>query len=336
MGTMTNWADFWLKTARRCFPDLPLYLVTGGDGAPRLGADFTAQARLAAHYRAGIRITNLSDDYLSSFVVTRLMSSACRFYAADYSTEEAAINSEAGVVMRIFDAAASGAVGIYFKRLIGLGYDQYTRTFVPAGRPASAAVQFGENLRYLQRRRPVIDLAVFYPAGAIKIKPARQQALFHFWMRLRTALDFDLINERMISDGVLAAYRFFILDDNFLESDAVCHTLRHWIQAGGILLVTQEASRAGPLFEPQPPGVVMELSGLKIYQSGSGYAGVLKKGVNKTACLSEACFNRNGKFPWPPIQYPVVKRKGMFYARVGEDWLVYDSRKHLIRLENDR
>lgn len=331
MGAMTNWAEFWLKTARDCFPDSPVGLVTGGNGAPELGADFTAQAKLAARYRAGIRITNLTDDYPASFVRTRLISAACRFYGVDYSTEEAAINSSAGVVMRIFDAATSGAAGIYFKRLIGLGYDKYTNTFVPAGEPSASAVHFKENRRYLQRRHPVIDLAVFYPAGALRRQPAKQQALFHFWMRLRAALDFDLADERMLADGALTVYRFAVLHEDYPESDAVCHAIRAWIRAGGVLWITPNSSRAWTVLERGLAAkLVLADSERKVYQSARGYIGLPQRCGNETAVLSEAYFNRHEKYPWPPAQGPAITRKGVFYGRTTDGCLTYDSRNHSI------
>jgi hypothetical protein len=337
MGSMTNLAEFWLKTARRCFPNVPVNLVTGGNGGPRLGADFTAQAKLAARYQAGIRITNQTDDYLSSFVLTRLMSSACRFYGADYSTEEAAINSDTGIVMRIFDAATSGAASIYFKRLIGLGYDKYTRTFVPAGEPASSAVNFKDNLRYLQQRRPMVDMAVFYPSRAIKIQAAMQQPFFHFLMRLREAFDFDLIDERMVTDEALAAYRFFVLRGDTLAGDTICSTIRSWIQAGGILMLAPDSSYSWSILEQSLVAkLVFADSGGKVYQIGNGYVGLPERFENGITFLSEAYFNQNGKFPWLSAQDPVVKRKGVFYGCAADDCLYYDSRKHSIRLESSQ
>jgi len=337
LGSMTNWAEFWLKIARRCFPDLPVYLVTGGNGGPRLGADFTAQAKLAARYQAGIRITNQTDDYLSSFVLTRLMSSACRFYGADYSTEEAAISSETGIVMRIFDAATSGATSIYFKRLIGLGYDRYTRTFVPAGEPASSAANFKDNLRYLQQRRPMVDMAVLYPSRAIKIQAAIQQPVFHFLMRLREALDFDLIDERMVTDKALAAYRFFVLRGDNLAGDTICSTIRAWVQAGGILWLTPNSSHTWSMLEQSPAAkLVFADSGGKVYQIGNGYVGLPERFENEITFLSKAYFNRNGKFPWLRAQDPVVGSKGVFYGRAPDNCLYYDSLKHSIRLESSQ
>lgn len=335
MGAMTDWAEFWLKTACQCFPDVPVSLVTGGDSTPRLGADFSAQAKLAAHYHSGIRITNQTNDYLTSFVLTRLMSAACRFYGADYSTEEAAINSATGIVMRVFDATTSGAASIYFKRLIGLGYDQYTNTFVPAGEPASSAINFKENRKYLLRRRPMIDVAVFYPSRAFRIQPAKRHTLFNFWMRLRAALDFDLVDEQMITDGALMAYRFFVLHEDRPEGDLVYNAFQEWIQAGGVLWITPRSCCAWAGLVRQPNvKLVLADSGCKVYRNQKGYLGLLEKCGDETTSLSEAYFNQQNKYPWPPAQHPVAGSRGIFYSRTAEGFVYYDSRNHLIRLGN--
>jgi phage tail protein X len=336
-GSMTGWAELWLKTARRYFPDLPLYLVTGGNGAPKLGADFTAQAGLAARYRAGIRITNQTDDYPSSFALTRLASAACRFYGAGYSTEEAAINSKEGVVMRIFDAATSGASSVYFKRLVGLGYDKYTGTFVADGEPAPSAAEFSKNKVYLRQGRPLVDLAVFYPAGAIRIQPARCQVLFHFWMRLRAALDFDLVDERMVADGALASYRFFVLRGDGRKGGRTGDLIAAWMRAGGILLVARDSAGAWPIHEKLPDATLVSAdSSCKVYRGGAGYAAVLEQSKNETAVLSGAYFNLAGKYPWPPAKNHAAGQKGVFFGRTADGLLAYDSRNHAIRFEKNQ
>ena len=40
VSSMTEWMEFWLAAARKYIPDLPLYIVTGGDGNPMTGANF--------------------------------------------------------------------------------------------------------------------------------------------------------------------------------------------------------------------------------------------------------------------------------------------------------
>jgi len=119
--SMTKWVEFSLLTARKYFKDISIYVVTGGDGNPMQGSDFFAQAKVSAKYRAGIRVTSLSDNYPESFFLSNPAISACRFYKTYFETEEALLHNPAGITMRLFDAVSSGAKGIYFKNLIGYG-----------------------------------------------------------------------------------------------------------------------------------------------------------------------------------------------------------------------
>ena len=337
MDSMTKWSEFWLKTARHHIPDLPVTLVTGGNGGPRMGADFTAQAKLAGRYDSGMRITNQTDDYLSSFVITRLMSAACRYYGADYSTEEAAINSETGIIMRIFDAATSGASSIYFKRLIGLGYDKYTRTFVPSGELSSSAVNFEKYEYYLQQRRPVVDIAVFYPSRAIKIQESIQHPLFDFLQRLRETFDYDLIDERMVIDEALSAYRFFVLSGDNLVNGTVCSSIQAWIRGGGILWVPQNSNNTWHMLEHNSDVTLGTAAPIeKVYKIEKGYVVVSGKDENEITLLTEFYFNQNGKYPWQPTQVSVIPQKGVFYSRVEDDRLIYDSSENSIRFESSQ
>ena len=43
-GSMTEYVDFWMKTARKYFPDTTLYLCTGGIETPEHGSLFSDQA----------------------------------------------------------------------------------------------------------------------------------------------------------------------------------------------------------------------------------------------------------------------------------------------------
>jgi hypothetical protein len=88
--SMTAYARFWLAAAREFFPQTEIYLCTGGDMAPEHGSDFSAQAKAAAQYQAGIRITNEASSFTQNVALTRLVASACRHYGAYFGHEPAA------------------------------------------------------------------------------------------------------------------------------------------------------------------------------------------------------------------------------------------------------
>jgi hypothetical protein len=207
LDSMTGWLDLWLKTARKYFPDTKIYFTTGGTGNPVLGADFVNQVKTAKKYGAGVRITNQTNDYAQSFILTRLVSSACRFYDTFFTTEEEGILQTAdGVTMRIFDAITSGADGFYCKNIISQGWLYAIEEKIPVGQLTLGAKNLEKYLNLLEVQKPIIKTAVFLPNTLIAFNSSLISSLFNKCAKLRDALDFDLVDEEMIKDGALEEY----------------------------------------------------------------------------------------------------------------------------------
>jgi hypothetical protein len=236
--SMTRWAKHWIKSASSHFAGPSIYLVTGGDGEPWLGADFSAQVAVAAKFGAGVRITNHSDHYADSFARSRLVTSASKYYRAFFTTEEAGVNSAAGVTMRVFDALSSGAAGLYCKGLMGIGHDPCSGRSSPYG----GITEGGRNLQrfrtYLRVSAPLTNVAVLYPNTSIAVRPAILPTLHFQCARLRALLDFDLADENMIRDGCLDNYRFLVLLAGDLLRRGTIEKVEDWIRSGGILIST--------------------------------------------------------------------------------------------------
>jgi hypothetical protein len=242
VDSMTNWAEFWLKTARRCFPLQSIYLVTGGEGEPMLGADQCAQTKLAARYGAGIRATNQTDTYTDSFIRTRLIASASRNYGSYFTTEEAGVNCSTGVTMRIFDAVSSGAKGTYFKSLIGTGREECGRTALAPGIPTEGAENLRRHIGLFELGKPTIDIAVLYSQTTIRLLPLTLDGFYNWCARLRNQLDFDLVDETMVSDGLLTNYRYLVLGCGGWLPSKIIKAISEWIQSGGVLVAGRHTS----------------------------------------------------------------------------------------------
>lgn len=237
LDSMTNWAEFWLKTARKYFPDVKIYLVTGGTGNPISGADFSQQVKVAAKYKAGIRITNQTNDYKQSFILTRLVATAARFYNSYFVTEEEAVlQSSQGVIMRIFDALSSGAKGIYCKNFISIEGDPCLKENLPVGEVTGAGKELAKNLHHFTTEEPIVKIAVFFPNSSISLNPAIITVFYNKCALLRDIFDFDLIDERMIRDGILKKYQFFITLDGSISAGEVSTKIKEWIEKGGIII----------------------------------------------------------------------------------------------------
>ncbi len=148
-SAMTEWAIFWVKAARAVFPKTEIYLCTGGDGNPMLGADFTEQTAAIAKLGAGVRITNEGSDYAANFTLTREVATATRLYHTFCGFEPASAVNAGGVVARIYNATASGARQLH----------EYAPNIL--GQASEPLANLRKYLPNLVPRRPRIQLALY-------------------------------------------------------------------------------------------------------------------------------------------------------------------------------
>lgn len=335
-ASMTDWADFWLRTARRYFPAERMYLVTGGEGEPFLGGDLAAQARLAAGWNAGIRITNQSDDYGESFARTRLISAASRQYGCYFTTEEAGMSKPEGVTMRIFDAVTSGADGLYCKSLIGIGHDVCTGRDQPHGEITKG----GENLRqaghHLLKLSPILNVAVLFPNSSIFLRAGILASLYSRCARLRASVDFDLVDENMISDACLDKYRFLVSFVGNLLRRNTLDGISDWIGKGGVFIASAQS-------RPIAVGLGATLREVPVRQSdcehgvmerlGAGYVLVFR-GNRKDHCRSvpEAVFNVEKRYPWKGAPEIPNGKTNRYYSTFSDRIIFYDPSVSQIRV----
>ena len=227
---MTAWATFWVKTVRDAFPDTEIYLCTGGNGDPSLGADFTAQARSIAPLRAGIRITNEGSSYDHNFTLTREVATATRLYGTFCGFEPASGVTPQGNVARIYNASASGARQLHCYNNNVVGNDE-----------RGAIDLFRERIGCLVPRTPRIDTAIYVPHETWAIRPQDEDIFFEFARKLRDITDHDFVTRQSIRDGVLKNHRtLFIAASRVLEPD-IAATIEKWVQDdGGTLIVASQ------------------------------------------------------------------------------------------------
>ncbi|NCP30213.1 MAG: family 14 glycosylhydrolase [Armatimonadetes bacterium] len=231
--TMTEWSRWWVEGTRKHFPKTEIYLCTGGDGAPYLGADFTAQAKAIAPYGAGIRITNEGSDYAANFAVTREVATATRWYGTFCGFEPAGTVDEKGVVARVYNATASGARQLHY----------YSPNVLDS---PEAAGNFRRAAPFLQRRQPPPPrVAVYLPRAAWAQDPQAVGETYRIVRSLRELCDLDLVNRTSVVDGVLKSCRLLVLPTgDFLEPDAKA-VIGRWVSAGGILARFEDLPIAG-------------------------------------------------------------------------------------------
>lgn len=331
LSSMTEWAEFWVRTARKYFPDTEIYLVTGGIGEPKLGADFSAQTKMVSKYNAGIRITNQTDDYGESFIHTRLVSSVYRFYKTYFTTEEGGINSPPGITMRVFDVATSGAKGAYFKSIIGTGTDLCTGRTFTLGEPTKGAVNLAKNIHHITLSEPLIEVAVLFPNTSIALDPAILSSVYNQCSQLRDVVDLDLVDENMIADNVLKKYRFFVLlDANWLRQQTLIN-IENWVREGGILIGANylkflSIERGVQLYQqlfPQHSGMI---------KLGDGYT-LLFNGKRRAYLefIKHAVYNQQKKYPWIGIPEIDDEWDGVYATLFAHRIIYYNSNDHTIK-----
>ncbi len=56
MGSMTDYAEWWISTTRELAPTVPILLCTGGQGLSELGADMSGQTKMVAKHGAACEL----------------------------------------------------------------------------------------------------------------------------------------------------------------------------------------------------------------------------------------------------------------------------------------
>jgi len=220
---MTEWSRWWVEITRKHFPQTEIYLCTGGNGAPLLGADFTAQAKAIQPYGAGIRITNEGSNYAHNYAVTREVATATRFYGTFCGFEPASSVNAQGVVARVYNATASGAKQLHYYR---------NNVF---NDPAAAA-NFRRVASQLQRRIPAIPkVAVYLPRAAWALDPQSVEPTYHWVRSMRELVDLDLVNHQSVADGILRATKVLLVPHPNAIEPAAKAVIEAWVAAGGVL-----------------------------------------------------------------------------------------------------
>ena len=324
---MTEWAAFWVHAARKAFPKTEIYLCTGGDGSPFLGADFTAQTAAIAHDGAGVRITNEGSDYAHNFSVTREVATATRHYNTFCGFEPASGVDANGVVARIYNATASGARQLhdYIPNTLGQGVE--------------ALDNFRTNAVWLTPRRPRVSVALYLSRETWALEPDAVGRTLALSRTLRDATDLDFVTRRSLADGHLRGFNALVLDAcSVLEPDSA-QAIEKWVRKGGLLvaatrpgetlggrLYDQSAWRARLLADAAPTGTL-----LRVALAGDAPAHwALKVGSREDEGWLVGDWNQREKGrEWPEVADATMRWSG---ARPGVLLPVKPGAEHTLRL----
>jgi hypothetical protein len=240
---MSEWCEKWALWSRAALPGAMIHQSSGGWGLPQVGTDYTIQAKSMTRIGGGIRLTNEGDDFPDNFTITRMASSAARFYGIELGYEPGGYASKRGVMARLFNAVTNGAVHLfyYFDNLAG--NDQ----------AIDAWLRHGPLLD--QRARPFIEVAAFYPDTAIKlddelVRYRWASTYFTVGRTMREVVDFDYASEQMILDGALDRYKVLLFLWGAVLEAPVLERIDAWVRKGGVLV-----------YAPRPRGHLSTVDG---------------------------------------------------------------------------
>jgi hypothetical protein len=228
-GEMSAWCEKWAVWARQAMPHTVIHQSSGGWGPVQIGTDYSYQARSMAKVNGGIRLTNESDNYPDNFTITRMASSAARFYGAALGYEPGGYGSKRGVVARLYNAVTTGAMHLFY----------YGGNLTSNDQAVDAWTRLGPLLD--SRAKPVIDVAAFYPDTAIKLDDELVRyrwgsPYFTMARALRSELDYDYASEQMISDGALDRYKVLVFLWGNVTEKSVLDRIDKWLRAGGTII----------------------------------------------------------------------------------------------------
>ncbi|MDE2126337.1 MAG: hypothetical protein KGJ62_07090 [Armatimonadetes bacterium] len=217
--------DLNVAAARRAFPHTLLMVPAGlADENPRGGADLSQIVKEASTLGVTVRSTHGGFRPFAENASTMFgrLGSACRFYGVPFWSEPPGIISPRHEVARIFEALSQGCTG----------YFDWSSNAVAA---SEVYYRYGSLLTI---DKPVVDVAMFYPAEAQRTRPDEGYApLFaRACAFLRDAANFDLVDDRMVDDGCLSKYRILVLWQGTRCGDATLLRIRDWVNQGGVLM----------------------------------------------------------------------------------------------------
>lgn len=247
MSEMTDWCNRFAVWMRDEFKSHDIYQSAGGWGFCEAGTDFTEQTIGMVPVNGGIRATNEDESYELNFAITRMLSSAARFYGVKFGSEPAGYGTARSVINRLFNIIVNNGEHLFY----------YGGNFYNCDESEMLWNKYAPLLD--ERDEPIIDVAVVYPDTMTKITDSSLRwldgsAFFSQVFPLRRKLDYDFCSERMILDGALHKNEYKALvflsrnhDGDYIEENAL-NKIDEYVRAGGIVIypILRSNARKGP------------------------------------------------------------------------------------------
>jgi hypothetical protein len=198
--------------------------VGNGDENLLGGCDLSALVKVCRETGTNMRSTHGGfqpvPQNLSSML--RRLASASHFYGVPFWSEPPGGIAPEAEVGRIFESLSCRATGFWDW----------------GSNPVGAAKVFRRYKAFVTREDTVCDVALMFPNTDQRLRPAvgYPPLLASLGATLRSAMDFDILDERMVEDGALKGYRVLVLTDGAFFAPGALAAIEAWVKAGGVLV----------------------------------------------------------------------------------------------------
>ena len=227
---MSLYSRFWMQECKRIFGEnMPCYLCTGGNEEPEHGSCFSDQAKYAAEFNSGLRLTNEGNKFYDNIVSTLYTWSACDFYGAYLGLEPVGPITRRGFRERLFGTLSYGNLQIH--HYYGNLYNKDCDLLINKD-------DWEFYMKYAKTYNHNKSIAVFYPSDRSVLDGVMPDIYNESIKHLRTMFPISLISEEMILDNALEEYDVFIMI--YAESTrlSVLEKIVSWANTKGRSLVT--------------------------------------------------------------------------------------------------
>ncbi|MDF2537941.1 MAG: hypothetical protein K0S76_962 [Herbinix sp.] len=225
--SMTDYSEFWMETCRKHFPDTPIYLCTGGIEEPEHGSSFSDQAKIAAKYQGGIRLTNEGNNFYENLYLTIHMHSACEYYGSYMGLEPVGPILPMGVAVRMYGSAAYGDRQIF----------HYYANIREREDETSGAEYVKKYQDLISERKTDQKITFFWPLDeALLNQTPIPDSIRASLSALRKNYMINVADEQMILDDALNNSKLLILLDTSVTRTEVLEKIADWVEKGGVLI----------------------------------------------------------------------------------------------------
>jgi len=226
VNALLEFADKVCAIIRKHFPDVRIGLPIGHPDEHLEAQTIKSQAaKIAAKYNMYARWTGLifRGSFAKNHILTRRVSTAAKFYGAEFGLEAALILNKETAYDAIYETISNNATLLH-------------------NDPGNIirAEEIYNQFKQMDIEQPFTsDLAVFYPIEAEQCKLLNIRTFYDEMGDFRKRCDYEIADSFMIKDGYLQTVKKLLLAKDTIITKDTLSDIEAWIHDGGICYVVK-------------------------------------------------------------------------------------------------